>query len=63
MPTMVDYIAEHLPPITVWLSCKDVWVPETDIEVVGIQEDPAGRDLVAFYCPKCGKLHESLRRL
>lgn len=48
-------------PVVVVLSCNQERVEETKVEVLDIEEDFQGRDLLTFRCPDCRQEHKSYR--
>jgi predicted RNA-binding Zn-ribbon protein involved in translation (DUF1610 family) len=47
--------------IRVYCEETQEWVDERKVKFVNIEEDFSGRDVLTFECPKCGKVHKSLR--
>ena len=47
--------------IYVTLPCNKECVPESDVEILGIEEDNLGQDLLEFRCPDCGEVHKAYR--
>jgi hypothetical protein len=47
--------------ITVYCEVKQEWFDERKVKFLNIEEDFSGRDVLTFECPKCGKVHKSLR--
>jgi hypothetical protein len=52
---------KYEPPITVILTCTGERVKESEVEFADISEDDLGRDVLVFVCPRCQKVHKSLR--
>jgi len=48
--------------IRVLLECTGDWRDETTVQLLNIEEDMEGRDVVTFVCPACKQQHRSLRR-
>ena len=44
---------EYRRPVVVVLPCNQERIPETDVEILNIEEDIQGRDLLTFICPNC----------
>ncbi len=53
---------DYKPPVKVFAGCVGEWFDETDAHIIGIEEDPEGRDRLTFDCPYCDHQHTSLRR-
>lgn len=47
--------------IRVVLSCNGDRIDERKVEVLNIEEDIQGRDVLTFKCPECKQTHKSLR--
>ena len=47
--------------VVVTLTCTNERISETDVEIINIEEDIQGRDLLTFICPKCKKQHTAYR--
>jgi len=54
-------MARYYAPVQVLLSCTKEWIDEREVEVLNIEEDYIGRDVLTFKCPKCGEKHRSHR--
>lgn len=60
LPYIDDY--DFIPQIRVVLPCTKDYFDEAMLEeVIDIEEDMQGRDLLTFKCPECGKEHKSYR--
>jgi hypothetical protein len=69
MADNIEYDVEFQPwpdeaPMQVYLSCCQEWTDWNDdaFEMLGMQEDIQGRDLMTFTCPECNETHDSLVR-
>jgi predicted RNA-binding Zn-ribbon protein involved in translation (DUF1610 family) len=54
----LDYFGRH--PARVMLCDRDM-ADETTVEILDIEEDMDGADVVTFVCPVCGEQHKSRR--
>jgi len=45
----------------VWLECTGEPFDFRSVKVSEVTSPEGGVELVAFWCPRCGRLHESLR--
>ncbi len=48
-------------PVYVTLSCNHELMPESEVEILDIEEDIIGQDLLTFKCPECGEVHKAYR--
>jgi predicted RNA-binding Zn-ribbon protein involved in translation (DUF1610 family) len=48
-------------PVYVTLSCNHELMPESKVEILDIEEDILGQDLLTFKCPECGEAHKAYR--
>jgi len=54
-----DWYGERV--IRVHLPCNWDLVAESNVEILNIEEDIQGRDVLTFTCPACGQAHKSWR--
>ena len=48
-------------PVYIEIPCANKRVIKTEVEVLNIEEDAEGRDLLTFRCPECGEEHKAFR--
>ncbi len=53
---------EYEPAVQVYCPEDQIWIDETTVETLNIEEDIQGRDVLTFKCPGCHQEHRSLRR-
>jgi hypothetical protein len=58
-PSALDAWPEYDPEPTVLLSCCWEHAPQSEVTFLDIAEDPQGRDVLTFVCPRCHRYHTS----